>query len=325
MKDLTLTAREGLALTAIDVMTPTATRLQLRTPVHALAGSLCTILWNWQGSTNMWRNQRVACGGGAVPFIAQVLSFSNAACREIIERAGHPRACPALARHSATCHQTPSPLIPCAPLPSPVHPSHPLCTAPIPCAPFPSPVHLSLPCAPLPSLTPKPQRVSVVHVCCVLPPYPRAGAYYGLAVSFVLSRRQPAHGMEHPKRSATYFNDMFSMVGTLFLWIFWPSFNGACAQAPQLGSACTQAWRLRHSFNTGLVPQAQLQHRLGSACTQAWHLRPSFDGACKGGPPHLRAHSRAGALPPVAPSAGWGRRRGSACQLLAPQARGCCI
>uniref|UniRef100_A0A6S8NBN1 Ammonium transporter AmtB-like domain-containing protein n=1 Tax=Dunaliella tertiolecta TaxID=3047 RepID=A0A6S8NBN1_DUNTE len=55
------------------------------------------------------------------------------------------------------------------------------------------------------------------------------GCYYGLAVSYVLSRNVPAHGMGHPKKTSSYKNDMSSMLGTLFLWVFWPSFNAALA------------------------------------------------------------------------------------------------
>eukprot|EP00798_Chlamydomonas_sp_ICE-L_P024559 gene24559-10170_t len=55
------------------------------------------------------------------------------------------------------------------------------------------------------------------------------GAYYGLAASLMISRNQPGKGEEHPKSTGSYLNDIFSMVGTLFLWLYWPSFNGALA------------------------------------------------------------------------------------------------
>lgn len=52
------------------------------------------------------------------------------------------------------------------------------------------------------------------------------GAYFGLAVSFMLrpsSDQNNAGKLEGP----SYTSDIFAMVGTLFLWIFWPSFNSA--------------------------------------------------------------------------------------------------
>ncbi|KAG2430162.1 hypothetical protein HXX76_010261 [Chlamydomonas incerta] len=55
------------------------------------------------------------------------------------------------------------------------------------------------------------------------------GAYYGLAASLMISRKQPLHGLDNPKNSGAYLNDIFSMIGTIFLFIYWPSFNGALA------------------------------------------------------------------------------------------------
>eukprot|EP00882_Tetradesmus_deserticola_P015119 GHRQ01016097.1.p1 GENE.GHRQ01016097.1~~GHRQ01016097.1.p1 ORF type:complete len:343 (+),score=159.07 GHRQ01016097.1:214-1242(+) len=58
------------------------------------------------------------------------------------------------------------------------------------------------------------------------------GAYYGLAASLVLSNRRQAFGAytsANPKNSASYISDLFSIIGTLFLWMYWPSFNGALA------------------------------------------------------------------------------------------------
>ncbi|KAK9829438.1 hypothetical protein WJX72_005875 [[Myrmecia] bisecta] len=54
------------------------------------------------------------------------------------------------------------------------------------------------------------------------------GAYYGLAASLMLGRGQRLPP-SHPKNNSSYTTDVFAMIGTLFLWIFWPSFIGALA------------------------------------------------------------------------------------------------
>lgn len=54
------------------------------------------------------------------------------------------------------------------------------------------------------------------------------GAYFGLAVAGVLYRSGLKHG--HPNEESVYHSDLFAMIGTLFLWMFWPSFNSAIAQ-----------------------------------------------------------------------------------------------
>ena len=53
------------------------------------------------------------------------------------------------------------------------------------------------------------------------------GAYYGLAAALVMA--PVAAGSAHPKNGASYVSDMTAMIGTIFLFIFWPSFNGALA------------------------------------------------------------------------------------------------
>ncbi|CAF3750656.1 unnamed protein product [Rotaria sordida] len=52
------------------------------------------------------------------------------------------------------------------------------------------------------------------------------GAYFGLAVSYTLQRH---HIVESTKESSSYASDIFSMIGTLFLFCFWPSFNAGTA------------------------------------------------------------------------------------------------
>lgn len=52
------------------------------------------------------------------------------------------------------------------------------------------------------------------------------GAYFGLAVARVLHKEDIE---DNPKEGSVYNSDLFAMVGTVFLWIFWPSFNSAGA------------------------------------------------------------------------------------------------
>lgn len=52
------------------------------------------------------------------------------------------------------------------------------------------------------------------------------GAYFGLAVSKVL---QGTKEIESTKESSHYHSDLFAMIGTIFLFLYWPSFNSAVA------------------------------------------------------------------------------------------------
>jgi len=53
------------------------------------------------------------------------------------------------------------------------------------------------------------------------------GAYFGLAMSRALYGTGRHIGNE--SEGSTYNSDIFSMIGSLFLWIYWPSFNAAMA------------------------------------------------------------------------------------------------
>lgn len=54
------------------------------------------------------------------------------------------------------------------------------------------------------------------------------GAYFGLAVSTVIGKRH-SYGENLP--IVTRISGMFAMIGTIFLWMFWPSFNSAIVDA----------------------------------------------------------------------------------------------
>jgi len=47
------------------------------------------------------------------------------------------------------------------------------------------------------------------------------GAYFGLAASWVLSSPSAASNNDN---ASVYHSDLFAMIGTVFLWIYWPSF-----------------------------------------------------------------------------------------------------
>lgn len=57
------------------------------------------------------------------------------------------------------------------------------------------------------------------------------GAYFGVAAAFFY---YPKKAFEHSGMCASSYNsNLVAMVGTLFLWMFWPSFNGALASGYQ--------------------------------------------------------------------------------------------
>lgn len=107
------------------------------------------------------------------------------------------------------------------------------------------------------------------------------GAYFGLAFSWVLTSdraggRPAAQKVDdHQLNTSLYHGDMFSMVGTLFLWCFWPSFVAVLASGNSRDRAimhtvlsicasclsalvCSSLWRPFHKFNMVDVQNATL-------------------------------------------------------------------
>lgn len=55
------------------------------------------------------------------------------------------------------------------------------------------------------------------------------GAYFGLAACRFITQRDIEQKDRDKDNKAVYHSDLFSMIGTIFLWCFWPSFNAALA------------------------------------------------------------------------------------------------
>lgn len=55
------------------------------------------------------------------------------------------------------------------------------------------------------------------------------GAYFGIATSMILARY--VRPTSRPEKS--YYSNVLAMIGTLFLWVYWPAFNfGVYASTP---------------------------------------------------------------------------------------------
>ena len=52
------------------------------------------------------------------------------------------------------------------------------------------------------------------------------GAYFGLAATYFFDNKKAVED-EEKKCEGSYNSQLIAMVGTIFLWRFWSSFNGA--------------------------------------------------------------------------------------------------
>jgi len=97
------------------------------------------------------------------------------------------------------------------------------------------------------------------------------GAYFGLACSMMLHRGADSEEVKKDN-SSRYDSDVTAMLGTIVLWILWPSFNGALAPTPDsqmrvvintvlaLTSSATFAFMMSHMVDRGRFNMVHIQN-----------------------------------------------------------------
>ncbi|KAH6930751.1 hypothetical protein HPB50_018031 [Hyalomma asiaticum] len=102
------------------------------------------------------------------------------------------------------------------------------------------------------------------------------GAYFGLALAFVTHKKDH---VGNRNEGSSYISDVFSMIGTLFLWLYWPSFNAATVQGAE---------RHRAVMNTYLA--------LTASCLTAFASSSCLDGRGRIDMVHIQNSTLAGGV-----------------------------
>ncbi len=69
------------------------------------------------------------------------------------------------------------------------------------------------------------------QTCLVILFFSSIGAYFGLTVAYVLYDQGLKSTEAEQREKSVYHSDVFAMIGTIFLFCFWPSFNAGLASA----------------------------------------------------------------------------------------------
>uniref|UniRef100_A0A3Q2XBG4 Rh blood group, D antigen n=1 Tax=Hippocampus comes TaxID=109280 RepID=A0A3Q2XBG4_HIPCM len=77
------------------------------------------------------------------------------------------------------------------------------------------------------------------------------GAFFGLVLTWILCRTESFQGFEKEKLDRK--TGLFSMLGTVFLWMFWPSFNSILMEERRLSAVCSTYLALAVSYGATLL------------------------------------------------------------------------
>ncbi|XP_042232804.1 ammonium transporter Rh type B-like isoform X2 [Homarus americanus] len=87
------------------------------------------------------------------------------------------------------------------------------------------------------------------------------GAYFGVAFSRCVTRKV-VHHHHHPNNTSSYTSNLFSMLGTLLLWVYWPSFNGVVESGRSQGRAVLNTYLALSGSTMGALITSSLTHKL---------------------------------------------------------------
>ena len=90
------------------------------------------------------------------------------------------------------------------------------------------------------------------------------GAYFGLAVAYMIGKPTASTEAEEG-----HISDLFSLIGTIFLWIYWPSFNGGALEpnsAQQQRAIINSIFGLSGATIATFIASSWLSHN--------WRIRP---------------------------------------------------
>ena len=85
------------------------------------------------------------------------------------------------------------------------------------------------------------------------------GAFFGLACAFFYQPKEAIKDV-HGIGKSNYLSDLVSMLGTMFLFCFWPSFNGALGEGAAMHRAIVNTYLAITSSVIGSIIVARMTH-----------------------------------------------------------------